>query len=61
MNLEEALKLYDKAKEKDLIGDWPKALMCVVEAYIEVNTRIEKMQWDRIESDNDFDKRLFDL
>jgi hypothetical protein len=31
MNLEEALKLYDKAKEQGLVGEWPKALIVVVE------------------------------
>lgn len=31
MNLEEALALYDKAKDQGLVGNWPKALIVVVE------------------------------
>lgn len=41
MNLEEALKLYDKAKEQGLVGEWPKALICVVEDAIEGNKLIK--------------------
>lgn len=44
MNLEEALKLYDKAVLFGMIGEWPKALIVVVEALGRANKRICNIQ-----------------